>query len=299
MLTDAEEPSINELEFSLKHDADVLLSRSDVSVLSSSDVNLIKLVLCSGLYPNISISDSANYARKLSEQTFHTSSKKFLSMHPTSVFSYNPEAIQPVPPSNSASEIKEDTLSSLHGRVENKELLCYLQLLETTKPYLTNAFRIHGLHACLLFARTIDINHSMDHFVVDDWLHLSIPKAGEAQNCIVLGNWLQHAWKYVVEEDLKQAKIQAEMSLLPKSKTETEKTVWASSTAIPKCLRRVHREWQEIVDGRISDLDAVDVSVRLGEFLMVSVDYNIERLKTSELQDLVSIHMNSAFRAHN
>lgn len=273
-MLDNEEPSINELEFSLKHDADTLLSRSDVNVLSSADVNLIKLVLCSGLYPNIAISDSANYARKLSEQAFHTNSKKFLSMHPTSVFSYSPESIQPAPPWNQASSMdgKEENLANLHGRIENKELLCYLQLLETNKPYLTNVFRIHGLHSCLLFARSIDINHDMTHFVVDNWLHLHIPNSEEAQNCLVLGNWLQHAWNYVIEESLKHAKIQSEMALLPITKTDVQRSIWLTSTAIPKALRRVQREWNQIVTGEIRDLDAVDVS-GVSLFVMPSLYY--------------------------
>jgi hypothetical protein len=71
-----DEPSINELEFSIKHDAEDLLRRTDVDALTATDINLIKLILCSGLYPNIAISDEANYARKLQEQAFHTSSKK-------------------------------------------------------------------------------------------------------------------------------------------------------------------------------------------------------------------------------
>ena len=59
--TDEGEPSIQELEFSLKHDANDLLNKSDIDALSIKDINLIKLILCSGLYPNMSISDEANY----------------------------------------------------------------------------------------------------------------------------------------------------------------------------------------------------------------------------------------------
>ena len=66
----------DELEFSLKHNAEDLLNKSDVSSLTIKEINLIKLLLCSGLYPNIAIADEANYYRKLQEQTFHTSSKR-------------------------------------------------------------------------------------------------------------------------------------------------------------------------------------------------------------------------------
>ena len=72
-----DEPTVNELEFSLKHNAEDLLNKSDIAALSIKEINLIKLLLCSGLYPNIAIADEANYYRKLQEQTFHTSSKRY------------------------------------------------------------------------------------------------------------------------------------------------------------------------------------------------------------------------------
>ncbi len=83
--------------------------------------------------------------------------RRFLSMHPTSVFAYNPEIIQPKAPKakdEDSDEEGKETLATLHARVQNQEVLCYLQLLETNKPYLLNVFRIHGLHGCLLFSRS-------------------------------------------------------------------------------------------------------------------------------------------------
>jgi hypothetical protein len=71
-----DEPSVNELEFSLKHNPEDLLNKSDILALSIKEINLIKLLLCSGLYPNIAIADEANYYRKLQEQAFHTCSKR-------------------------------------------------------------------------------------------------------------------------------------------------------------------------------------------------------------------------------
>lgn len=72
-----DEPSVNELEFSLKHNPEDLLNKSDILALSIKEINLIKLLICSGLYPNIAIADEANYYRKLNEQAFHTSSKRY------------------------------------------------------------------------------------------------------------------------------------------------------------------------------------------------------------------------------
>ena len=123
-------------------------------------------------------------------------------MHPTSVFSSDPEIIQPQPPKRNA-DVDDNVLDRLHGKVQNKELLCYLQLLETTKPYLTNVFRIHGLHTCLLFAKTVDVSPSMTHLIIDKWLHLTIENEQNAANFLALSNWLRFAWISVVKANLK------------------------------------------------------------------------------------------------
>lgn len=160
--------SVDELEFTLKHDATALFQSSDVGNLSNRDVNLLKLILCSGMYPNLALPDDANPSRKPTEQFFHTKSKRFLSMHPTSVFASNPDLLFPkqmesisatsdVAASHTATTTKDgskETLDSLHAQlVRGSELLCYLELLETTKPYLCNVFRVPALPACLLFSK--------------------------------------------------------------------------------------------------------------------------------------------------
>jgi hypothetical protein len=124
-------------------------------------------------------------------------------MHPTSVFCHDPEIIQPRPPEKDITGAETNNLDQLHGKVQSKELLCYLQLLETNKPYLTNVFRIHGLHACLLFAKNIDVSPCMTHLIIDKWLHLNIYKAGDAAKFLVLSNWLRFAWISVVNSNLK------------------------------------------------------------------------------------------------
>lgn len=106
--------SVDALEFSLKHDAKELLERSDVENLTERDVNLLKLVVCSGLYPHLAVPDEANHVRRATEQAFHTKGKRyrrrrpntcrcnkltsfhrFVNMHPTSVFCSKFELVQP------------------------------------------------------------------------------------------------------------------------------------------------------------------------------------------------------------
>jgi hypothetical protein len=60
--------TINELEFSIASDAKELYQSSDMSGLKNRDVNVIKMVLASALYPNFAVADEANYSKRMSEQ---------------------------------------------------------------------------------------------------------------------------------------------------------------------------------------------------------------------------------------
>lgn len=52
-------------------------------------------------------------------------------------------------------------LSSRH------QLLCYLSLLETTKPYLMNTMRLPAAQTLLLFAHSIDTNSTFSRYVLE------------------------------------------------------------------------------------------------------------------------------------
>jgi hypothetical protein len=124
-------------------------------------------------------------------------------MHPTSVFSFRPEIIQPLPPEDPMDFNGKETLKTIRGSVRNQENLCYLQLLETNKPYLLNVFRSHGLHTCLLFSRTIDISPDMTHLVIDNWLHLHIFDSLDAQKVLIVSSWLRNVWQVAIDHHLK------------------------------------------------------------------------------------------------
>jgi len=52
---------------------------------------MLKLIITSGLYPNLCIGDTANYVRGIGDQVFHTKDKRNVMMHPSSVFSLKPQ----------------------------------------------------------------------------------------------------------------------------------------------------------------------------------------------------------------
>ncbi|KAJ3140484.1 DEAH (Asp-Glu-Ala-His) box polypeptide 34 [Geranomyces variabilis] len=272
-VADVTEMSIDALEFALKHGAQSLATVKDVGSLIARDINILKLVICSGLYPNQAIPDDANQARDPRDQVFHTHTKRFLAMHPTSVFAETPELVHPcVAPVAAPATEDPPTLESLRPRSYVTETLCYVELLETTKPYLVNVLRVPALGSCLLFAEAIDIAHDCRNIVVDGWLLLSFLDPEAAQLLLVLANFLRVAWQRNVSGKLPQhashsqssdgvdtfvdeppvllgTKIEAPSAAtdasVPAPKITQRRSDWHDLDFIPLPLQRVRAEWEE------------------------------------------------------
>ena len=70
-LVEKEAPSdIRDLEFSMANNIKNLKSRA--ALFSTRNVDLIKLILCSALYPQLAVGDEHNPYRKSNELLFHT-----------------------------------------------------------------------------------------------------------------------------------------------------------------------------------------------------------------------------------
>nr|KAG5694320.1 hypothetical protein BaRGS_035188 [Batillaria attramentaria] len=173
---------IKDLEFRLTHDLNQLQETSNRSrSFTLRDINLLKVILCSGLFPQVAMPDDCNSYKGASEQAFHTKNKPFILLHPTSVFAYQPELLKPtagpedVPQNSGVSELK-GRLSSRH------ELLAFGSLLETNnKPYLVNCMRVPALQTLTLFCSAIDTNADCTRLVCDDWLEVRFPDPESAE----------------------------------------------------------------------------------------------------------------------
>ncbi|KAI8988337.1 P-loop containing nucleoside triphosphate hydrolase protein [Mycotypha africana] len=182
---DYEKMDIRELEFTLMNNIRQLRSRAHT--LSEREIQIIKLILCSSLYPQFAIGDEHNPYRKSNELIFHTQAKSFLSIHPSSVFSNHAELIQ----GHTGKERKDDKTveESLY-----QQLLCYLQLLETNKPFIVNLTRIPGIHALLMFGKTIDINTDCSVIVVDSYFVIKFRTTQVAEFVLYLSYQLRSEW---------------------------------------------------------------------------------------------------------
>lgn len=190
---------IQEVKFKLRHNVSELQEAVNVSQdLSSRQQALLKLLLCRGFYPQLALPDEHNSTRKDSEQVFHTKNKQGVVIHPTSVFATDPEVLQV--PEDDTREMGPDRKGS-----SKHQLLAFVTLLETNKPYLSNCVRVPALQALLLVANSVDSNADCTRLVVDGWLELELREPEEALKVLSTALTLRAEWERLLQAQLGQS----------------------------------------------------------------------------------------------
>ncbi|NXL68964.1 DHX34 helicase, partial [Chordeiles acutipennis] len=185
---------IQDVKFKLRHNVEELQAVSS-SVLSSSQLALLKLVLCRGLYPQLAVPDQLNSSRKDSDQIFHTKNKQGVVLHPTCIFATSPELLH-AKEGPERGGIKDST----EGLSRHHQLLAFVSLLETNKPYLVNCVRVPALQTLLLFSHSLDTSADCARLVADGWLELTIPDADSALRLLSTALQLRSAWEKLLHQ---------------------------------------------------------------------------------------------------
>ncbi|XP_008287999.1 putative ATP-dependent RNA helicase DHX34 [Stegastes partitus] len=193
---------IQEVKFKLRHNVSRLQEAVSISQdLSSRQQALLKLLLCRGLYPQLALPDEHNTTRKDSEQVFHTKNKQGVVIHPTSVFASDPEVLHV--PEDDTGEMGPDRKDS-----SRHQLLAFVTLLETNRPYLSNCVRVPALQALLLVANSVDTNADCTRLVVDGWLELELREPEEALKVLSTALSLRAEWERLLLAQLGQSSAQ-------------------------------------------------------------------------------------------
>ncbi|XP_032083421.1 probable ATP-dependent RNA helicase DHX34 isoform X2 [Thamnophis elegans] len=235
---------IQDVNFQLRHDMEELQAAAcEGHRLSTGQLALLQLVLARGLYPQLAAPDPFNETRKDSEQIFHTREKAGLVLHPTSVFADDPELLH----SGSKADAKERMTS-------HPQVLFFVSLLETHKPYLVNCLRLPALQVLLLLARSLDTNADCTRIVADSWLELQVPVAEAAVRVLGIALRLRASWDKVLDRCLQRLAGQA----------EEEKETEAPPSALEVC----------------------QLTHELLSFLKTEVQYSLRRMTPLEQQHL-------------
>ena len=250
--SDSDHVDINDVNFKLRHNLTKLEQSSMQNLkFTHRDINLLKLVLSSGLYPQIALPDETNPWRKQSEQIFHTKDKQFLMLHPTSVYFLQPDFLESLYNTDKNPSDKPTT----EGRyIHSRELLLYVSLLETNKAYIVNTARVPALQTLLLLSSSIDTNSDCSSLVFDNWLEMSFQTNFDAK--LLLSNVVQirSAWEMLLEQKLGIYELDDEKEIVKKLRS-------------------------------ISALENV-VSQKLAEFIDTDISYKLRRISSAEIKHM-------------
>ncbi|XP_041035590.1 probable ATP-dependent RNA helicase DHX34 isoform X1 [Carcharodon carcharias] len=249
---------IQDVKFKLKHNVkDLEAAASSSWDLGTRRFQLLKLLMCRGLYPQLAVPDEFNTCRKDSEQVFHTKDKQGVVLHPTSVFASNPSLLYP-----KEGKEKEQAQGPDDPQSSQQQLLAFVSLLETSKPYLLNCVRVPALQTLLLLGRSLDTSADCRRLAVDGWLEVSLgdPEAGAGILSTVTR--LRDSWEQALSAQLQAAERRG----LPRGQEDDE---------------------QEEEEEQRKRRRATDTLCRqLLEFLEAKVPYTLRRLTGLEKQHL-------------
>lgn len=220
----ADEMDIRDIEFRLSNDHTKMKNLEfSATATSYRELMTLKLILVSGLYPQVAIADEFNYGKSAGQQFFHTKTKPFTSLHPMGFFANNPQILQ-----LTDSEIVEKPtyykpalpLSAKH------QVLCYQSLLETTKPYLMNTMRMPAAQTLLLFANEIDTTGTCGIIVCDQWISLEFPYPEAGLLLLKKASELRHLWTTLLAQKLSSHTKEEGSDENPPDDNSIEQELW-------------------------------------------------------------------------
>ncbi|XP_035316069.1 probable ATP-dependent RNA helicase DHX34 isoform X1 [Cricetulus griseus] len=251
----ADSVDIQDVKFKLRHNLEQLqAAASSAQDLTRDQLTLLKLVLGRGLYPQLAVPDAFNSGRKDSDQIFHTQAKQGTVLHPTCVFANSPEVLHTQGQEASGREESQDDKDQMSCK---HQLLAFVSLLETNKPYLVNCVRIPALQSLLLFSRSIDTNGDCSRLVADGWLELQLADSESAVRLLATSLRLRAHWESTLDRQLAHQ------------------------------AQRQRLEQEEEADSpAVSPREVAALSTELLQFMAAKVPYSLRRLTGLEAQNL-------------
>ncbi|CAK1581156.1 unnamed protein product [Parnassius mnemosyne] len=250
---------IRDIEFRMTNDAQRIRALiSGASASSGRDLITLKIVLCRALYPQVAIADEFNHCKSVSEQLYHTWSKPFVFLHPTSHFGKHPKTLQ-LTEADIQTELPPGYKSKLPVSARH-QLLCYLSLLETTKPYIVNSMRMPAAQTLLLLSHSIDTNMGFTRIVCDSWLLLEFPYPETGLNLLLKAAKLRQRWDALINRRLADAN--------PNKSVETE---------LQKSKQTTKTSYEQLQH---------ELSCDISSYMNCDVYYTIKRLLPGDLKVL-------------
>ncbi|CBN79814.1 conserved unknown protein [Ectocarpus siliculosus] len=160
---------LSSLEFYMAQDVDQL-AESSGRRLARRDVAIIKAILCQGLYPQFAVADAGNAGRASNEQQYVTRPSGGLFMSPSSVLACQDFGIAATAGGTANGIHSSSSRGAAANAGRGDGLLCYGQLMETQRPFVSSVTPLPALQALLLFSARVDTSEDASLILFDHWL---------------------------------------------------------------------------------------------------------------------------------
>lgn len=203
---------LRDIEFKITNDhrrLEKLLLESSAS--SYKDLMMLKIVLASGLYPQIAVEDEYNTSKTVSEKLYHTKNKNYVFLRPMSIFALYSDILDL---HNDDIEIPPPGYFSKRPISKKHQILLYQSILKTKKIYLVNVMRMPALQTLLLLSKTIATNATLTKFVFDDFLSLDVPYVGQGKTLLKTALDLRKKWLNRLEAKLNDYNFEEDFDLV-------------------------------------------------------------------------------------
>lgn len=117
---------------------------------------IIKAILCQGLYPQFAVADAGNAGRASNEQQYVTRPSGGLFMSPSSVLACQDFGIAATAEGSADGIYSSSSRGAAADAGRGDGLLCYGQLMETQRPFVSSVTPLPALQALLLFSARVD-----------------------------------------------------------------------------------------------------------------------------------------------
>lgn len=196
---DDDEVDLKDIEFRMRHDGrQVRHLLEGARAYTYRDLNMLKLIVTAGLYPQLAIADEFNGSKGGADMLFHTRVKPFNVLHPNCIFAASPEYVT----LESMDIVQVPGFPAKYPASAKHQILVYLSLLETNKPYVMNSMRMPALQTLLLFSHAVDTNASVSRVAFDSWLEVRFPDAEQGQNMLLRASALRRYWQCLLSSRL-------------------------------------------------------------------------------------------------
>ncbi|GFT13178.1 probable ATP-dependent RNA helicase DHX34 [Nephila pilipes] len=135
--------------------------------------------------------------------------KPFVVLHPNGTLALQPEYLQ----LKETDIIEIKNLRTTTPFSKKHQIVSFLSLLETTKPFLVNCLRVPAAHTLLLCCHSLDTNQDFTRTVCDGWIELRFPETESIQDFVYQAFNIRDSWQKLLQKAFEEFTMDKEAKI--------------------------------------------------------------------------------------